>query len=127
MEIAGSPARGDLGDDIVTQLLLARGVAREDLARHRTPTLREFLPDPSSFRDMDAAAHRLAQAVLGNETVTIYGDYDVDGATSAALLIGLALAGVLGEMVGIVPVLTFSAAMWIVAGIVVLAVLPEEP
>ncbi|HTM96482.1 MAG TPA: single-stranded-DNA-specific exonuclease RecJ, partial [Croceibacterium sp.] len=87
MELAGSAA--GLEGDIVTQLLLARGVAREDLARHRVPTLREFLPDPSHFRDMDAAADRLAQAVLGNETVTIYGDYDVDGATSAALLVRL--------------------------------------
>jgi single-stranded-DNA-specific exonuclease len=84
----GSLATGH-DDDIVTQLLLARGIAREDLARHRVPTLREFLPDPSHFRDMDAAADRLAQAVLGNETVTIYGDYDVDGATSAALLVRL--------------------------------------
>jgi single-stranded-DNA-specific exonuclease len=78
-----------LEDDIVTQLLLARGVAREDLARHRSPTLRSFLPDPSEFRDMDAAAERLAEAILAYETVTIYGDYDVDGATSAALLIRL--------------------------------------
>jgi single-stranded-DNA-specific exonuclease len=77
---------GDL-DDIVTQLLLSRGVARDDLARHRTPSLRAFLPDPSEFRDMDAAAERLVQAVMTGETVTVYGDYDVDGATSAALLI----------------------------------------
>ena len=74
-------------DDLVTQLLLARGVDRTDLARHRAPTLRAFLPDPSIFRDMDAAAERLAAAVLTDERVTIYGDYDVDGATSAALLI----------------------------------------
>lgn len=78
---------GGLTDDIVTQLLLSRGVPREDLDRHRNPSLRTFLPDPSEFRDMDAAAERLAQAVLTNETVTVYGDYDVDGATSAALLI----------------------------------------
>lgn len=78
---------GGMTDDIVTQLLLSRGVPREDLDRHRNPSLRAFLPDPSEFRDMDAAAERLAQAVLTNETVTIYGDYDVDGATSAALLI----------------------------------------
>src|SRR5690606_16806373 len=78
-----------LEDDIVAQLLLSRGVAREELDRHRTPTLREFLPDPSAFRDMDAAAERIAQAVLGGETITIYGDYDVDGATSSALLIRL--------------------------------------
>jgi single-stranded-DNA-specific exonuclease len=76
-------------DDIVTQLLLSRGVARADLDRHRSPTLRDFLPDPSLFRDMDSAAERIAQAVLTGETVTIYGDYDVDGATSAALLVRL--------------------------------------
>jgi single-stranded-DNA-specific exonuclease len=81
--------RGGLEDDIVTQLLLSRGVARDDLERNRTPSLRAFLPDPSEFRDMDAAAERLTQAVLTGESVTIYGDYDVDGATSAALLIRL--------------------------------------
>lgn len=74
-------------DDMVTQLLLSRGVAREEIDRHRTPTIRSFMPDPSVFRDMDQAADRLAQAVLAGEQVTIYGDYDVDGATSAALMI----------------------------------------
>lgn len=78
-----------LEDDIVTQLLLARGVDRDDLERHRSPTLRGFLPDPSEFQDMDSAAERLAEAVIARETVTIYGDYDVDGATSAALLVRL--------------------------------------
>ena len=87
MDLSGTaPGTGGL-DDIVTQLLLSRGVARDELERHRTPSLRAFLPDPSEFRDMDAAAERLAQAVLTGETVTVYGDYDVDGATSAALLI----------------------------------------
>lgn len=76
-------------DDLVTQLLLARGVARDDLDRHRTPTLRGFMPDPSIFRDMDVAAERLADAVQSGEKLTVYGDYDVDGATSAALLIRL--------------------------------------
>ena len=84
-----SAGPGGLDDDIVSQLLLSRGVARDDLERQRTPSLRAFLPDPSEFRDMDAGAERLAQAVLTGETVTIYGDYDVDGATSAALLIRL--------------------------------------
>lgn len=87
MELGGDAA--GLADDIVTQLLLARGVGREDLARHRSPNLRSFLPDPSEFRDMDAAAQRLAEAVIAQEKVTIYGDYDVDGATSSALLIRL--------------------------------------
>ena len=87
MEIAGDA--GGLTDDIVTQLLLARGAARDDLARHRSPSLRSFLPDPSEFNDMDLAAERIDEAVLASETVTVYGDYDVDGATSAALLIRL--------------------------------------
>ncbi|MBX7495957.1 single-stranded-DNA-specific exonuclease RecJ [Qipengyuania sp. 6B39] len=77
------------GDDLVAQLMLARGVERDDLERHRAPTLRGFLPDPSAFRDMDAAADRIAQAILAEEKITIYGDYDVDGATSSALLIRL--------------------------------------
>ncbi|MCA1661332.1 MAG: single-stranded-DNA-specific exonuclease RecJ [Novosphingobium sp.] len=90
MDFGEGPA-GESGtlDDLVTQLLLARGVARDDLDRHRAPTLRAFLPDPSIFRDMDVAAERLAAAVVSGERVTIYGDYDVDGATSAALLIRL--------------------------------------
>ena len=86
MELGNSQA---VGNDIVRQLLLSRGVAPEDIERHRTPTLRNFLPDPSLFRDMDTAADRIAQAVIAGETITIYGDYDVDGATSSALLIRL--------------------------------------
>lgn len=78
-----------LEHDIVAQLLMSRGVAENDLERHRNPSLRAFLPDPSIFRDMDSAAERLAQAVETGEAVTVYGDYDVDGATSAALLIRL--------------------------------------
>jgi single-stranded-DNA-specific exonuclease len=91
MELEGGAAGPDtsLGDDIVTQMLLARGVARDDLARHRSPNLRSFLPDPSIFSDMDLAAERIAEAVLAQESMTVYGDYDVDGATSAALLIRL--------------------------------------
>ncbi|MCL6251175.1 single-stranded-DNA-specific exonuclease RecJ [Altererythrobacter sp. KTW20L] len=77
------------GEDIVAQLLMARGVAPADLALHREPSLRGFLPDPSEFRDMDRAAERMAQAVIARERMTIYGDYDVDGATSSALLIRL--------------------------------------
>ena len=86
MELGAKPT---LGDDIVRQLLLSRGVEAADIERHRQPTLRNFLPDPSLFRDMDVAADRIAQAVIAGETITIYGDYDVDGATSSALLIRL--------------------------------------
>lgn len=75
--------------DILTQLLMARGVAIDEIARNARPTMREFLPDPSIFRDMDRAAERIASAVVAGEQVTVYGDYDVDGATSAALLVEL--------------------------------------
>ncbi len=87
----GADARdpGYLPDDLVTQLLMARGCPREALEAHRNPTIRAFMPDPSLFRDMDAAAERLADAVQRGEDVRIFGDYDVDGATSAALLIRL--------------------------------------
>ena len=74
-------------DDLVDGLLLARGVARDDLARHRDPKIRDFLPNPSCFNDMDKGARRLADAVQHGETIAIFGDYDVDGATSAALLV----------------------------------------
>jgi len=87
MDLATGPA--GLDDDVIAQLLMSRGVAREDLARHRSPSLREFLPDPSLFSDMDLAADRVAEAVLAREQVTVFGDYDVDGATSAALLVRL--------------------------------------
>jgi len=74
-------------DDLVTQLLLTRGCPRDMLEAHRNPSIRGFMPDPSIFRDMDQAAERIAKAVQSGESVTVFGDYDVDGATSAALLI----------------------------------------
>jgi single-stranded-DNA-specific exonuclease len=74
-------------DALVDELLLARGVEREDLARHRDPRIRDFLPDPSCFQDMDKGAKRLADAIQQGEAIAIFGDYDVDGATSAALLV----------------------------------------
>lgn len=89
MDLGESLGAQSLERDILSQLLMTRGVAEDDVARHARPTMREFLPDPSEFRDMDQAAERIAQAVLGQEKVTIYGDYDVDGATSAALMVEL--------------------------------------
>jgi single-stranded-DNA-specific exonuclease len=91
MELGEDHLAGSRGLDrtILDQLLLTRGVAEDDLARHAQPTIRGFLPDPSVFQDMDTAAERLAHSVMAGERVTIYGDYDVDGATSAALLVEL--------------------------------------
>ena len=80
---------GGEADDLVTQLLLARGCPFEELEAHRNPTIRAFMPDPSIFRDMERAAARPADAVRAGGRIPIVGDYDVDGATSAALLIRL--------------------------------------
>lgn len=74
-------------DDLVTQLLLSRGCPREGLDDHRAPSIRAFMPDPSIFRDMDTAAERLADAVQRGERIAVFGDYDVDGATSTAVMI----------------------------------------
>lgn len=87
MELAGDTH--GLDTDILTQLLVTRGVAADEVAKHAKPTMREFLPDPSEFRDMERAAERIASAIVSGEQITIYGDYDVDGATSAALLVEL--------------------------------------
>ncbi|HEV7267047.1 MAG TPA: single-stranded-DNA-specific exonuclease RecJ [Falsiroseomonas sp.] len=75
--------------ELVGRLLAARGVSIEAAQDFLEPTLRALLPDPSCLRDMDAAAARLADAVQRAETVAVFGDYDVDGACSAALTVRL--------------------------------------
>jgi len=72
--------------EIVGRVMAARGVALDGAERFLTPTLRETLPDPAIFKDMEKAAQRLAAAIENGETIAIFGDYDVDGATSSALL-----------------------------------------
>ena len=72
--------------EIVGRVLAARGVATDDAESFLNPTLRETLPDPSRIADLDVAVGRLVRAVQRGETVAVFGDYDVDGATAAALL-----------------------------------------
>ena len=85
--LADDQRSGMVPDDLITQILLSRGAPRELLDDHRTPSIRSFMPDPSIFRDMDKAAARVADAVEAGEKIAIFGDYDVDGATSSALLV----------------------------------------
>ena len=73
--------------DIVGRVLAARGVDADGGADFLNPTLKSALPDPSLFLDMDKAARRLADAVAAGERIAVFGDYDVDGATSTALLV----------------------------------------
>jgi single-stranded-DNA-specific exonuclease len=72
--------------EIVGRVLSARGVGLDDAADFLSPTLRALLPDPATMADMGVAADRLARAVATGETVAVFGDYDVDGACSAAIL-----------------------------------------
>jgi single-stranded-DNA-specific exonuclease len=75
--------------ELMGRMLAARGVNAETASGFLDPTLRAMLPDPSGIVDMDVAAGRLAEAVMAGETVGVFGDYDVDGACSAALMVTL--------------------------------------
>lgn len=72
--------------EVLGRVLAARGVTVETCERYLAPSMRDDMPDPSSLKDMDVAAQRLAAAITAQERVTVFGDYDVDGATSAAIL-----------------------------------------
>ena len=72
--------------DVLARVLAGRGVGVHDTQGFLNPRLRELMPDPNVLTDMEAAAARLAEAVIRAETVAIFGDYDVDGACSASLL-----------------------------------------
>ncbi|MCB8837858.1 single-stranded-DNA-specific exonuclease RecJ [Aurantimonas sp. VKM B-3413] len=87
MEAAALAMAQKLGlPDIVARVLAARGIGEADAGSFLEPRLRDLMPDPSSLTDMDAAAARIADAIDRREQVAIFGDYDVDGAASSALL-----------------------------------------
>ncbi|HEY2050053.1 MAG TPA: single-stranded-DNA-specific exonuclease RecJ [Caulobacteraceae bacterium] len=71
----------------LARALASRGVAQGEGASYLTPTLRELFPDPSSFVDMDLAARLLVDALEAETPAVVFADYDVDGASSAALLV----------------------------------------
>lgn len=72
--------------EVVGRLLAARGIGIGETPAFLAPRLRDHLVDPSHLEDLDRAAARLAEAVLSGERVGLIGDYDVDGATSLALV-----------------------------------------
>jgi single-stranded-DNA-specific exonuclease len=73
--------------EILARLLNQRGVGLGEAARFLSPRLRDQLPDPAHLKDMDRAVERLVGAIREREKIVVFGDYDVDGATSAALLL----------------------------------------
>ncbi|KAF0144785.1 MAG: single-stranded-DNA-specific exonuclease, partial [Rhodospirillaceae bacterium] len=72
--------------DLVARVLARQGIPLEAVETHLSPRLRHYLPDPFHLKGMDKVATRLAAAIMGAETVAVFGDYDVDGATSVALM-----------------------------------------
>ena len=72
--------------DLLARVIASRGVEPDEVAAYLDPTIKRLMPEPHSLTDMEAACARLAHAVIHHESVAVFGDYDVDGATAAALL-----------------------------------------
>ena len=72
--------------ELLAGILAGRGVALDDVPRFLNPTLRDDLPDPFHLLDMDKAVARIMRALNEKQPIAVFGDYDVDGATSTALL-----------------------------------------
>lgn len=72
--------------ELIARVLAGRGVGLDDAAAFLEPTLRALMPDPDTLTDGRKAAERLADAIRRREKVVIFGDYDVDGAASSALM-----------------------------------------
>ncbi len=94
--------RSSAVSEVVARLLAARRVRPENVSFFLQPSFRNHLPDPYILRDMEKAAQRIARAVLSGEKVGVFGDYDVDGATSSALMT-LFLKAVGADVVSRVP------------------------
>ena len=72
--------------EIISRILVGRDVTLEGVSNFLKPTLKNLLPDPFHFLDMDKAAEIISEAIINKEKIVVFGDYDVDGATSSALL-----------------------------------------
>jgi single-stranded-DNA-specific exonuclease len=70
----------------LAELLAGRGIGIDEAEAFLNPSLKASLPDPSHLLDMDKAVQRIVRALETGETIAVFGDYDVDGATSSALL-----------------------------------------
>ncbi len=83
---ANAIARSQQMPDALARILAARGFEEADAGRHFDASLKSWMPDPSCFTDMDKAASRIADAIVSGEKTAVFGDYDVDGGASSALL-----------------------------------------
>jgi single-stranded-DNA-specific exonuclease len=88
--------------EAVGRIMAMRDIDPDKAEAFLNPTLKSALPDPSIFRDMDSAAERIADAVEQREAIVVFGDYDVDGATSSAVLLRF-LGAVGGQASSYIP------------------------
>ena len=72
--------------DILARVVAGRGVGLDEAEGFLAPAIRDLMPDPSTLTGLDETVERLALAVETGETVALFGDYDVDGASSVALM-----------------------------------------
>ena len=86
-ELISSIQKDSKIDYITARIIAGRKIDLADVQDFLNPSLRKLLPDPSSMQDMDKAAKIIFNAIKGNKKITIFADYDVDGATSAAQLV----------------------------------------
>ena len=73
-------------DEITAKLLVLRNIEKEDINSFLNPSIKNFLPNPNNLLDMKKSSLRTLKAIKNKEKIGIFGDYDVDGATSTALL-----------------------------------------
>ena len=83
---AGAIAQRSILSEILARIIAGRGVGVDEATTYLEPTIRELMPDPSTLTAMDQLAERLAKAITDSESVALFGDYDVDGACSCALM-----------------------------------------
>ncbi|MET0840944.1 MAG: single-stranded-DNA-specific exonuclease RecJ, partial [Methyloceanibacter sp.] len=84
--VAAAISQGHGLPELIGRVLAARGADAHTAARYLDPSLRSLLPDPARFQDMEKAAARFAAAIAKAEPIAVFGDYDVDGAASVALI-----------------------------------------
>jgi len=72
--------------ELLGRILAARGIGLDDVADVMDPRLKNLMPDPGSLRDVATGAERLGEAIVARQQIAIFGDYDVDGASSSALM-----------------------------------------
>ncbi len=88
--------------EVIGRLLSCRNISLEQAPHFLDPSIRHFLPDPSHLKDMDKAAERISSLIISGKTIGLFGDYDVDGATSVSLL-HLFIESAGGKIVDYIP------------------------